>query len=224
MNYDSLLDLVKQRRSCRIFKPAPIPDEYIDKIIEVARWAPSGANTQPWEFIVIREVEVKQKIARFIEEHRTLTHKMDLTRDPTRTTRPNPVDLDAPVLIILCGDPRTIEAYPVYTVYQRGQSNLDSSLASAFLYMHLAATTLGLGSRWISATRNFYIQCLIKNLLGIPKELEIYDTMAFGYPDSEPRPRLVRAKEEMVHYDLYDTTKFRTDEDVKAFISSFSNL
>ncbi|MFC2071187.1 nitroreductase family protein [Chloroflexota bacterium] len=223
MNYDSLLNLVKQRRSCRRFRSEPIPGEYIDKIIEAARWAPSGANTQPWEFIVIREVEVKQKIARFIEEHGNLTHKMDLTRDPTRTIGPNPVELDAPVLIILCGDPRTIEAYPVYTVYQRGQSNLDSSLASAFLYMHLAATTLGLGSRWISGTRNFYIQCLIKDLLGIPKELEIYDTMAVGYPDSEPRPRLVRAKEEMVHYDLYDKTKFRTDEDVRAYISSLRN-
>ncbi len=223
MDYDSLLDLVKQRRSYRRFKAEPVPDEYIDRIIEVARWAPSGANAQPWEFIVIKKEELKQKIAQIIDEHGILTHKMDLTRDPARTGGPNPVDLNAPVLIILCGDPRTIEAYPVYTVYQRGQSNLDSSLAGAFLYMHLAATTLGLGSRWISATRNYYIQCLTKDLLGIPKELEIYDTMAVGYPDSEPRPRFVRDREEMVHYDSYDKTRFRTDEDVRAFLASLRN-
>lgn len=223
MDYESFLELVKQRRSCHIFKPDPVPDEYIDKIIEAARWAPSGANTQPWEFVVIRKAETKQRIARFLDEHNALTYKMDLTRDPTRNTTPAPTDLSAPVLIILCGDPRTIEAYPVYTVYQRGQSNFDSSLASAFLYMHLAATALGLGSRWISATRNYYVQCLTKDLLGIPKELRIYDTMAVGYPDSEPRPRLVRAREEMVHYDSYDKTRFRTDEGVRAFIASLRN-
>ena len=47
MNYDSLLELVKKRRSIRRFKPDPIPDENIEKIIEVARWAPSGFNMQP---------------------------------------------------------------------------------------------------------------------------------------------------------------------------------
>ncbi|MFC1991685.1 nitroreductase family protein [Chloroflexota bacterium] len=220
MDYEDLLNLAKQRRSCRRFKPEPIPDEYIDNIIEVARWAPSGANAQPWEFIVIKKEELKQKIAQFINEHAVLTHKMDLTRDPTRTSGPNPVDFSSPVLIILCGDPRTIKAYPVYTVYQRGQSNLDSSLASAFLYMQLAATTLGLGSRWISSTRNYYIQCMTKDLLGIPDEIEIYDTMAVGYPDMEPRPRYIRAKEEVVHHDMYDKTKFRTDEEVKDYLTS----
>ena len=49
MDYDSLLKLVKNRRSMRKFKPEPIPDEYVDKIIEVARWAPSGANSQTWQ-------------------------------------------------------------------------------------------------------------------------------------------------------------------------------
>jgi len=44
MEYDGLLELVKKRRSIRRFKPDPIPDGYIEKIIEVARWAPSGFN------------------------------------------------------------------------------------------------------------------------------------------------------------------------------------
>ena len=47
MEYDSLLQLVQKRRSVRKFKPDPIPADYIDKIIEVARWAPSAANSQP---------------------------------------------------------------------------------------------------------------------------------------------------------------------------------
>ena len=42
MDYASFLDLVKNRRTIRRFKPDSIPDDYIDKIIEAARWAPSG--------------------------------------------------------------------------------------------------------------------------------------------------------------------------------------
>ncbi len=57
MNYENLLELVKERRSIRKFKPDPIPDEYVDKIIEAARWAPSGGNSPPWEFIVIKKQE-----------------------------------------------------------------------------------------------------------------------------------------------------------------------
>jgi nitroreductase len=45
MEYESLLELVKARRSIRRFKPDSIPDEYIDKIIELDRWAPSGYNS-----------------------------------------------------------------------------------------------------------------------------------------------------------------------------------
>ena len=51
MDYDSLLELVKNRRSIRKFKTDPVSDEHIDKILEVARQAPSGLNSQPWEFI-----------------------------------------------------------------------------------------------------------------------------------------------------------------------------
>jgi nitroreductase len=54
MDYETVLELVKKRRSIRRFKTDPIPDDYIDKIIEVARQAPSGFNTQPWEFVVVR--------------------------------------------------------------------------------------------------------------------------------------------------------------------------
>jgi len=47
MDYETLLELIQKRRTIRKYKPIPIPDEYIEKVIEAARWAPSGANTQP---------------------------------------------------------------------------------------------------------------------------------------------------------------------------------
>ena len=65
MDYDSLLELVKERRSIRRFKPDPIPDNFIDKIIEVARHAPSGFNMQPWEFVVVKKPELREKIVEY---------------------------------------------------------------------------------------------------------------------------------------------------------------
>ena len=227
MDYGSFLELVKKRRSIRQFKPDPIPDEYVDKIIEAARWAPSGANSQPWEFIVVKKQELKDKIVEFYGEHQVLAYRVEQTREPgqrfPRFTKPPqfpPSFAVAPVFILVCGDPRTRDAYPLSSVLDYGGSHFYSSLASAFLYMHLAATALGLGSQWVSAIANPYVQCLAKDLLGIPKELEIYDMMAVGYPDFKPRPRLVRAKEEMVHYDYYDKAKFRMEKEVRDFIVS----
>ena len=42
--------------------------------------------------------------------------------------------------------------------------------------------------------------------------------VVMGYPSSKPKPRIVRAKEEMVHYDHYDKSKFRSDKEVEGFI------
>ena len=220
MNYESLLELVKKRRSIRSFKPDPIPDEYVDKIIEAARWAPSGANSQPWEFVVVKKQELKDGIVKICEESYTLFHRMELTRAPEQRFPglAEPGFASAPVFIVICGDPRTKDAYPLRSTLQQGQSIFTSSLASACLYMHLAATALGLGSQWEDAIGNPFEQSLIKELLGIPRELEIYIMVVLGYPASEPKPRLVRAREEMVHHNYYDKAKFRAAEKVRDFI------
>ena len=54
MQFEGFAQVVKSRRTIRRFTADPIPDDYIEKILDVARWAPSGANSQPWEFIVIK--------------------------------------------------------------------------------------------------------------------------------------------------------------------------
>ena len=226
MNYQDFLSLVKTRRSTRRFKADPIPDEDVEKIIEAARWAPSGANSQPWEFIVIKDKATKDKIVDIIKEHSEYGRKVELTRAEDlrwpSAARPvgEPGFKDVPVFIILCGDPRTRESYPLLTLLTRGDSHFASALASAFLYMTLAATTLGLGSQWMSATGHPFVMCLLKELLGIPDKLVIYDTMAVGYPADQPKPRLVRARADIVHDGRYDKTRYRSDEQVKDFIIS----
>lgn len=226
MDYEGFLELVKTRRSIRSFKPDPIPDSYVDKIIEAARWAPSGANSQPWEFIVIKNKEIKEKILQFIKEHGELSRKMELTREKGMAwpavlrTSDRPGFVEAPVWIILLGDVRTKKAYPLTAYVNRGEAIFQSSLANTFLYMHLAATSLGLASQWVTSTASHYVQCLTKELLKIPDNLEIYDMMAAGYPLRQPRPRIVREKSSMVHYDGYESKKVRSDEEIRSFILS----
>ena len=60
--YETLLDLVKFRMSVRNLKPDPIPDEYVTKVLEVARWAMSGANSQPWEFVVVKDAAKRRQL------------------------------------------------------------------------------------------------------------------------------------------------------------------
>ena len=52
-----------------------------------------------------------------------------------------------------------------------------SGLANSFLYLHLAATKLGLASQWISAIAVPFVGCMVKDLLGIPQVMETYDMM-----------------------------------------------
>jgi nitroreductase len=54
-DYELLYDIIRRRSSIRKLKPDPIPVEYIDKILEAGRWAMSGANSQPWEYFVVKD-------------------------------------------------------------------------------------------------------------------------------------------------------------------------
>ncbi|MFH1123911.1 MAG: nitroreductase family protein [Pseudomonadota bacterium] len=225
MDYESFLELVKGRRSTHAYKPDPVPDDSVDKIIEAARWAPSGANSQPWEFIIIKKNDLRERIVEFFKEQHEISYKMEQTRAPEQRfpTYRNPPQgtpgfANAPVLIVVCGDPRTKEAYPLKAKLDRGASNFYSSLASAFLYMHLAATALGLGSQWVSASGLDLMQGRLKEFLAIPYGFEIYDMMALGYVAHEAKPRKVRSREEIVHLDKFDMARFRTQQQVRDFI------
>ncbi|MCL7476165.1 MAG: nitroreductase family protein [Methanosarcinales archaeon] len=59
-----IADAIKQRRVIREFKQDPVPDDILYRIIDSARWAPSPFNTQPWEFIIIRNSETLKKLAK----------------------------------------------------------------------------------------------------------------------------------------------------------------
>ncbi len=222
LNYAQFLDFVKARRSIRSYKTTPIPTDYIQKILEAARWAPSGANSQPWEFIVITNEGVKEKIVDLIDRNLPSPKMMD-----GKKPRPPEGFKDAPVFIIVCGDTRRKILLPgsVYKMENQKIKTIEnpdliieevfnSSLSNAVLYIHLAARTLGLGSQWITGTNHPEVQTKIKKLLNIPEHLVIYDTVALGYAAANPKPRFVRTLEEIVQYDIFDDIKSKTDEEI----------
>jgi nitroreductase len=208
MNYEDFLELVKKRRSIRKFKSDRIPDEYIDKIIEAARWAPSGGNSQPWEFIVIKKKEFRDRIAEIAQEQYGITHQMEMLREPKLRFA------TAPIFILPCGDTRTKEIYPKSMAMTIGDSIFITTMANALIYMILAANTLGLGAQQVSVIETPFAQAQIKALLKIPRELMVYELLVIGYPDMEPPGKTVRDRNEMVHYDFFDVSRYRTQQQI----------
>ena len=214
MEYDTFLQLVKKRRSSWVFKPDPIADELIEKIIDAARYSPSAFNSQPWDFVVIKEQELRDKIRDIFAGHLSSKSVKPGIKDPLgfRT---------APVLIILYGDPRVrpFAPPPVQTSDDTWQSVLTSSLAIAFQYMHLAAASLGLATRWVSSINTPPIERKVRTLLGIPEELITYDMMALGTTDFLPSEKKMRPLSEVMHHGVCQDSMFRTDVQIKAYFN-----
>ena len=98
-DYDSLLTVAKRRRSVRKFeKGREVPAEILREIMEIGRWTPSGANTQPWEFLCVHAPEqrlaVREVFLRQAERLRTKAARFPAARSislftGTATSRPN---------------------------------------------------------------------------------------------------------------------------------------
>ena len=90
----------------------------------------------------------------------------------------------------------------------------NSSLSNAFLYILLAARTLGLGTQYVTLTSLPHAQTEIRRILGLPEYLDIYDTVALGYPAYEPLLKYVRSLVEVIHHERYDPSKSLSDEEI----------
>jgi nitroreductase len=210
--YDNLLEVAKKRRNIRKFKPDPIPDGYIEKIIEVARWAPSGFHTQPWEFVAVTDKKVRDKIVSLLDK------KSPPIKNPEKENNPASASFrDAPAFIFALCDYRAYVGLPMNV--ERDNPIVDtlfcSSMASAFLLMHLAAASLGLSSQWYTSAGRPAVENEIRNIIGIPDDLKIYDLMILGYPAVPPVKKEVRAVKDMLHYNTCGKDAFRSKEQVE---------
>ena len=226
MNYEDLFALVKTRRSVRRFKSEPVPRETVGKILEAARFAPSGGNSQPWEFVVVEDPEMKKGLSKGIG----LQIREEVKADPTiaRGIAVQPFLYTAPVLIIVCGDPRLREVYPAW---MDRDMLLRQSLSNCVYTIQLAATCFGLSTAW-ATIQGGPTESEVKKALGIPTGYTVDHIVPLGYADDEAegkqatlrtvkeRAGFRRALEEVLHYERYDMGKHRTDTQVKEFIWS----
>lgn len=224
MQYDEFIELARKRRSVRRVKPDPVPDELVEKILEAGRWAMSGGNGQPWEFIVVKEQKTKDEMARTWAELREEMYnipEMTRTEELRHPLASHPYKLppfkDAPVLIVVCGDKRTYLSTVLGGIIFGGEGGIMEgtylkNMANTCQMMHLAAASLGLGSQWFSVTRPW--EEALKTILEVPALLDIHSMVVVGYPAYETPPPYRRELNELVHYEKYDKSKYRSGKDI----------
>src|SRR5580693_8173415 len=145
VSIDAFLEVLQGRRSVRsgFLRNVPVSDELIEKILEAVRWAPSAGNSQPWEFLVIRDVEVREKIVEiFKTQMRDKIEIEEATRGQRRRVNAGVDFRHAPVHVLVLGDPRTNDAYPMRTKLDKWEAHFFSSLANCVLQIFLAAEAL----------------------------------------------------------------------------------
>lgn len=170
----SILDIIRQRRSIRRYKSDPIPDETLLSVLEAARLAPSGKNSQPWKFIVVKDQKMKENLAVASRGQRFIAV--------------------APVIIVACG-------YPDRSYARQGNymKSWSIDISCALDHLMLKAQEEGLGTCWIGA----FEEKEVKPLLGIPDDVRVLALTPLGFPDEEPKDRGRKPLEEIISYEKY---------------------
>lgn len=190
-----LFEAIDTQRGIRYFKPDPIPDELITRLLEAAIKAPSGGAKQGWSFIVIRDQETRRKIGDLYRTGSRFEIRTDMTAQARRvySAAQHLEDNigDVPVLILAC-----IQADP-------GTTPSASSIFPAVQNILLAARGLGLGS--VLTTRQTRFEKEIKQLLGIPGDVATMALLPIGFPAEGTRygPTRRRPLEEVAFVDRW---------------------
>lgn len=213
-----LLGMMRSRRSSRtgFLEGRPVTDEQLTMLLEAARAAPSGGNAQPWEFIVIRDTEMRNRIADLYKHQ--LRDKLELEKTIRGTTSVSGVGWrNAPVQIVVLGDPRTSLCFPLRTAEDKAESYFFTGLANATLQIMLMAESMGLSTQYVPDSASPYFSLMLKHLLGIPKELRVYHIIPVGYTEVAATPKSRRPLEAMVHHERYDPAKQRSEDYLARF-------
>lgn len=166
-------ELIKQRYSVRAYKPDPVEEEKLQQVLEAARLAPTAANRQPFQLIVIntqgREAELRRVY------HRSWFHQ-------------------APLVIAAIGLPG--KAW----TRRDGKNYVYVDTTIAMDYITLAAADLGLGTCWVAAFDPEAAREVL-NLPDDRAEPVAFTPM--GYPADQPKPKERKALTELVRYERW---------------------
>jgi nitroreductase len=177
-----LMEAIKGRRSIRKYKADAPSDEDLNFILEAAQWAPSWANTQCWEFIIVRDAETKQKLAETLPE-----------KNPAR-----PAIGQAPVVIAACALKEKAGYFKDKPATDKGDWLLFDT-ALALQNLTLAAYSRGLGTVHVG----FFDSQKAEEILKVPASAAVVELLPLGYPDGEAKVTPRKQIEDFVFFDCY---------------------
>jgi nitroreductase len=216
----NLLDAINTARALRRFKPDPVPDDVISKILEAGIRAPSGSNEQTWLFVVIKDAEQRRKIGEVYRKGGQILMALYANRVKPEHMDQNQYDkltasayylidhmAEAPVLLLACLQPGQVGAQPVQLPPEAAAAlkNLarmgGSSIYPAVQNIILACRAFGLGT--VLTTIHMFFEDEVKAILGLPPEVQTYALLPIGYPRDKFGPIKRKPVNEVVCLDRY---------------------
>lgn len=176
---NEVIQNILTRRSVRVYKEEQISDSDLNTILEAAKFAPSGMNSQSWHFTAVQNKEKIGELVSAIKEA-FLNSPIEMYRKFASNPKFNPF-YNAPTIVITSFD----KSSPI------GQSDCAAALQN----MLLAAHSLNIGSCWIHALAGVGDDPKVRGILtelGIPESHEVFGTAALGFnageePKASPR-------------------------------------
>jgi nitroreductase len=183
-----VIDAIKTRRSIRLFKKKDVSPQKIVSILECGVKAPSASNYQPWEFVIVREAAIKNRIG-YLGARSLFERKKRKLKDAKKHFSKI---AEAPVFIVVACD-RNVS--PIFW-------KQDGSAATQNIL--LAAHAQGLGGVWLGApvalTKH---KTEIKKFLGMPRHYDIISIVALGHSAKAPRTRPMKDFKDKVHFERW---------------------
>jgi nitroreductase len=208
-----ILDVITSRKSIRRYMEEPIRDAMVDKILEAARWAPTGENHQPWRLIVVRNPEVKRRISHLARiasgSFSTVEYCMGRMKQFENISEPS--ERQRIKKFMYTGEISVfIQSAAVIIVVAGTCDAMDTpyDLSACAENMLLDAHSLGLGACWVQARLGSpRAELKVKRLLDIPPGMTGYKVLmvlTFGWPTGPRRhPRPKRRTEEFVYWEKF---------------------
>lgn len=215
MQYDELARLVKERRSVRRYADREVPDELIQRALDLAVWAPNGGNRQPWAFYVVKRRQLIEQMADAVREKTKLMSSWPeaqrFSHTLERWLQTSDFFRHAPVCIaVMMGKYESIAdrilaargdddpaAQAIAHYRQVGSSRLQS-VAAAINTLLLALHAQGLGACWMAGPQQAKEE--IERLLEVPDDLDFVALIPVGFPAESPQPGPRRPMEEVVRF------------------------
>jgi coenzyme F420-0:L-glutamate ligase/coenzyme F420-1:gamma-L-glutamate ligase len=184
----NLTGIVRSRRSIRKFKPRKIPREVLHFLLDLARWAPSAHNTQPWRLIVVDDTKMKANLAKEMGD----VWVSDLVRDGFEKTeaekRVKSKNWDrvtsSSAVIMVCLDKEVVHKH-LDSRRQRIEYLIAVQSVAAYIQtLLLISHDHGLGACWMCTP--LFCSRRVQRVLGLPNNLEPQAMVIMGFPDEKP--------------------------------------